>query len=114
MNSLTPLAALSILFCLTPTELEAANKPNILFICVDDLRPELSCYGKRHMHTPYIDKLASQGRVFSRHYVQVPTCGASRNALLTGRYPRSRSDYGNNAISAHSKNNRVFPTFPKT
>lgn len=64
-----------------------ARKPNILFIAVDDLRPELNCYGKTHIKSPHIDKLASSGVLFERAYCQVPTCGASRASLLTGIRP---------------------------
>jgi len=53
---------------------------------VDDLRPELKSFGVDYIHSPNIDKLAAQGRAFNRHYVQAPTCGASRYTLLTGRY----------------------------
>ena len=63
-----------------------ASAPNILLICVDDLRPELRCFGADYIQSPHIDTLASQGRVFRSHYVQAPTCGASRYTLLTGRY----------------------------
>ena len=63
-----------------------ASSPNVLLICVDDLRPELRCFGADYIQSPHIDTLASQGRVFRSHYVQAPTCGASRYALLTGRY----------------------------
>jgi iduronate 2-sulfatase len=64
----------------------AAERPNVLLLCIDDLRPELHCYGMDYIHSPSIDRLAASGRAFSRHYVQAPTCGASRFALLTGRY----------------------------
>ncbi len=63
-----------------------ASAPNVLLICVDDLRPELRCFGADYIQSPHIDMLASQGRVFRSHYVQAPTCGASRYTLLTGRY----------------------------
>ena len=63
-----------------------ADKPNILLICVDDLRPELKCYGVDYIQSPHIDSLAKSGRLFKRHYVQAPTCGASRYTLLTGSY----------------------------
>lgn len=76
----------------------AADKPNILFIAIDDLRPELGCYGAQHMHTPNLDKLAAQGRLFRNHFVQVPTCGASRFAMLTGNYPRQAAALSNNAF----------------
>ena len=76
----------------------AALQPNVLFIAVDDLRPELNCYGESHMVTPNIDALAKQGRLFRNHYVAVPTCGASRYALMTGRRPLSSTD-DNNAFN---------------
>ncbi len=68
-----------------PMLLPAAPR-NVLLICIDDLRPELGCYGVDYISSPNIDALAGRGRTFSRHYVQAPTCGASRYALLTGRY----------------------------
>ncbi len=72
------------------------EKPNILFICVDDLRRELGVYGSL-AKTPNMDKLASQGSVFFQHYVQVPTSGASRASMLTGHLPKAASDLSNEA-----------------
>ena len=46
----------------------------------------MNCFGKDYIHSPNIDRLAADGVAFHRHYVQAPTCGASRFALLTGRY----------------------------
>lgn len=69
-------------------------RPNVLLICVDDLRPELACYGVDYIHSPNIDSIAARGRLFRHHYVQAPTCGASRYTLLTGRYGGS----GNGAL----------------
>jgi arylsulfatase A-like enzyme len=66
----------------------AKKRPNVLFIAVDDLRPEIACYGRKHMKTPNIDRLAKQGVVFGRNYCQVPTCGASRASLLSGMRPK--------------------------
>lgn len=63
------------------------NRYNVLFIAVDDLRTELGCYGIDYAPSPNIDRLAQSGMVFNQHFVQVPTCGASRYALLTGRSP---------------------------
>ena len=74
------------LLFLCPLVSTAKEQPNVLLICVDDLRPELKCFGVDYIHSPNIDKLASQGRAFHRHYVQAPTCGASRYTLLTGTY----------------------------
>jgi arylsulfatase A-like enzyme len=74
------------------------GQPNILFIAVDDLRPELGCYGNPVIYSPNIDKLASEGAVFMNHYVQVPTCGASRFSLLTGLRPRNKTHLRNNVM----------------
>lgn len=66
---------------------EVETPYNILFIAVDDLRPELSIYGAQHIHSPFIDMLASESLVFNRAYCNIPVCGASRASLLTGKRP---------------------------
>ncbi len=63
------------------------RRPNILFIAVDDLRPQLNCYGHTQMISPNIDRIATEGFLFNRAYCQVPVCGASRASLLTGLRP---------------------------
>jgi len=91
-----------------PGEAGQLQRPNVLFIAIDDLRTELGCYGLPYVQSPSLDRLASQGVLFTNHFVQVPTCGASRYALLTGRSPRNsgvtRSNQafyrGNAALSA--------------
>jgi iduronate 2-sulfatase len=73
---------------------------NVLFIAIDDLRPELGCYGGKQVKTPCLDKLASTGVRFDRAYCQIAVCGASRASLMTGVLPtqkrftnyRSRAD----------------------
>ncbi len=69
----------------------ASDKPNILLIAVDDLRPELKCFGVDYIQSPHIDHLAAKGRAFLHHYVNAPTCGASRYTLLTGTYGSSNN-----------------------
>jgi len=54
---------------------------------VDDLRPELNCYGDSQIHSPNIDKLASEGTRFDRSYCNIPVCGATRASLMTGLRP---------------------------
>lgn len=73
--------------------------PNVLFIAVDDLRPELGCYGNELIKSPNLDKLSSEGRLFNNHFVQVPTCGASRYSMLTGKRPTKKIHIKNSAIS---------------
>jgi len=82
----------------------AAKPPNVLLLCVDDLRPELGAYGVDYIRSPNIDTLASEGRVFTRHYVQAPTCGASRYALLTGTYSEGGASRGNQALVQRAAN----------
>ncbi|MBL8212138.1 MAG: sulfatase, partial [Bryobacterales bacterium] len=60
---------------------------NILFIAVDDLRPELGCYGAKTVLTPNIDRIAKQGITFLRAYCQQAVCSPSRTSLLTGARP---------------------------
>ena len=67
---------------------QSPDKPmNVLFIAIDDLRPELNSYGAKHIVSPNIDRLASEGLLFERAYCQVPVCGASRASLLSGVRP---------------------------
>jgi arylsulfatase A-like enzyme len=88
------LLILVLFSCVLPIE----KQPNILFIAVDDLRPQLGIYGYEFMKTPNLDRLGQTGYVFNRHYAQAPTCGASRCALLSGLLPREPFQKGNNAI----------------
>lgn len=80
---------------------QQATPPNILFICVDDLRPELGCYGNYQIQSPSLDRLAREGVVFTNHFANVPTCGASRCTMLTGMLPRTTGQLGNQAIRDH-------------
>ena len=95
MNRITSLGLFLSLSAMTTAQ---EKKLNVLFICVDDLRPEVGCYeDKIHMKTPNLDRLAAQGMSFSNHYCAVPTSGASRYALLTGMYPKNRKALSNDA-----------------
>ena len=64
-------------------------KPNVLFLCVDDLRPELGCYGKASLKTPNIDKIATQGTVFENAFCQIAICMPSRVSVLSGYRPET-------------------------
>lgn len=92
------------LACKSEKQESSSPKPNILFIAVDDLRPELGVYGNDVVKTPNIDELANAGSYFTQHYVQVPTCGASRYSLMTGMRPRKRVHIGNNVFYKETAN----------
>ena len=77
--------------------LAAAKKRrmNVLFISIDDLRPQLGCYGQKQMITPNIDALAGRGLLFNRTYCQSAICGPSRASLLTGLRPDTSGIFRN-------------------
>ncbi len=68
---------------------DEGRRPNVLFIAVDDLRPELGCYGNPEIRTPSFDRLARQGIVFRRAFCQAAACAPSRASLMTGMRPDS-------------------------
>ncbi|MEM6380638.1 MAG: sulfatase-like hydrolase/transferase, partial [Bacteroidota bacterium] len=72
-------------FACTSEHVENPSNYNVLFIHVDDLRPELGCYGNSIIQTPNMDRLATSGYLFNNHYVQSAICGPSRSSLLTGK-----------------------------
>jgi len=65
----------------------AARRKNVLFLAVDDLRPELGCYGHPMVKSPNIDALAARGTLFERTYCQQAVCAPTRASLLTGKRP---------------------------
>ncbi|MBN8248959.1 MAG: sulfatase [Verrucomicrobia bacterium] len=70
-----------------------AERPNVLLLCVDDLKPLLGCYGDRTVRTPHMDRLAMRGLRFDRAYCNQAVCAPSRNALLTGIRPTTSGIY---------------------
>ena len=66
----------------------ASARLNVVFIAIDDLRPELGAYGGVAL-TPHMDAFAKSAVLMNRNYVQIGVCSPSRTSLLTGRYPDS-------------------------
>jgi len=62
------------------------KRPNILWMIVEDLSPDLGCYGNTIIKTPNIDKLANQGARFTNAFVTGPVCSSTRSAFMTGMY----------------------------
>ena len=79
-------SALSAFSCLSLAA-QRTEKPNVLLLIADDMRPEMGCYGVKEVKTPHIDRLARSGTVFLNAYCNVPVSGASRASMLTGVYP---------------------------
>jgi len=87
------LSILLVGICVVSCTNSAVKKPNILFIAVDDLRPQLNCYGDTNIISPNIDRLADEGVLFSSAYCQVPICMATRSSLMTGFRPDHNNLY---------------------
>ncbi len=90
----------AIIVCLTwaglPGQATAAApvvRPNVLLICVDDLKPLLGCYGVPTVKSPNIDRLAARGVLFQRAYCNQAVCAPSRNSLMTGLRPQTLGIY---------------------
>lgn len=103
---------LLLLLSFSPVVLNAENvsnsvKKNVIFIAVDDLRPELNCYGANHMFTPHIDEMAKQGIVFNRAYCNIPVSGASRASLMTGTRPTKNTFLNHKTVAEQQKPDKI-------
>lgn len=83
------LAWLVACLILTAPASQAADRPNFIFILIDDLGwGDFSCFGNPDAKTPHVDRLAAEGLRFTQFYVNAPICSPSRTALSTGQYPQ--------------------------
>ena len=87
MTHKNPSTLLALIFFILVTISPGADKPNVLLICIDDLKPLLGCYGEKAVKTPHIDRLASRSTIFESAYCNQAVCAPSRNALMTGLRP---------------------------
>jgi len=73
---------------------QLASRPNIVLIVADDLGySDLGCFGNQEVHTPHLDRMASEGVRFTDFVVSWPACTPSRSTILTGRYPQRNGLY---------------------
>ncbi|GMU20125.1 MAG: iduronate-2-sulfatase [Phycisphaerae bacterium] len=84
---------LAIRVGIAPAESAQHPKLNVLFLAVDDLRPQTGCYEDSMAKTPGIDRLAERGLIFNRAYCQQAVCSPSRTSLLTGLRPDTTGVY---------------------
>ena len=87
MKIILSVAVASVLMICATCFAESGRKLNVLFIAVDDLRPEMGCYGNSIVNTPNFDRLAARGILFDHAYCQQAVCSPSPSSLLTGRRP---------------------------
>jgi len=88
------LLAFTVLSCwlisrILPAGISAAEKPNIVWVIIEDMSPHFGCYGESTIATPHIDRLAAGGVKFTNAYVTAPVCSTCRSALITGMYQTS-------------------------
>jgi arylsulfatase A-like enzyme len=96
----------------SPAQVDANERPNILFIAIDDLNDWLGCYGGHPQAvTPNIDKLAASGMLFSNAHCAAPVCKASRTAVFSGRDPQQTGVFGNRDpdVRKHHPDTVFFP-----
>jgi len=73
-----------ILLCVCASQVTAAERPNVLWIYLEDVSGWFSCYGETLIETPHIDRLAELGTRFTRFYTPAGVCSPTRSAIITG------------------------------
>ncbi len=86
-------AGLALLAAALAQAAAPAARPNVLLICVDDLKPVLGAYGDPLARTPHLDRLAARALRLDRAYCNQAVCSPSRNTLMTGLRPQTLGIY---------------------
>jgi arylsulfatase A-like enzyme len=81
--------ALSLAVLFVGSNAALAARPNILWIFVDDMSANFSCFGEKTIETPHVDRMAREGTKFTHAFVTAPVCSPCRSALITGMYQTS-------------------------
>lgn len=80
---------ITVIFCVGISDLIGQDLPNILWISVEDISPDIGCYGDKNAHTPVLDNLAETGIRYSNAIANAPVCAPARSTIITGMYPTS-------------------------
>jgi N-sulfoglucosamine sulfohydrolase len=80
------LSGIGAIGALTAAQSSRADRPNILYVILEDTGPDFGCYGEPLVQTPHIDRFAREGTRFTHAFCTAPVCSASRSALMSGRY----------------------------
>lgn len=94
---------LCLMLWVLPLSAAADERPNILWIVVEDASPHIGCYGETTISTPAIDQLALDGIRFHQAFVTCPVCSPCRSALVTGMYQTSFGAHNHRSQSAKGK-----------
>jgi arylsulfatase A-like enzyme len=86
MSRLKQIVLLLFLLMSSPAFLLSAERPNIVWIVVDDMSSHFGYQGEKLVNTPHVDRLAKEGVTFNRAYATAPVCSAFRSAMITGMY----------------------------
>ena len=114
MNLAWVLLCQSFLWSLLFSDTSDKIKPLVVLITIDDLRPWTGTYGASHMITPALDSLCKDAWYFTNHYVAAPSCGPSRYAFLTGRYPTTWKDLDNNVFVHKIRQSETAQAIPES
>ncbi|MCK4746307.1 MAG: sulfatase-like hydrolase/transferase, partial [Bacteroidales bacterium] len=86
-----------------PAQKEKTARPNVLLILTDDQGSiDMNCYGSKDLHTPNMDRLATEGTRFTQFYAAASVCSPSRAALLTGKSNLRAGLWGNVPVPAYA------------
>lgn len=100
-----PIKALALI-CLCAVTLQAADRPNILWLSAEDISPHLGCYGDPHAITPKLDQLASEGVRYSHAFTTAGVCAPCRSGIITGMYQTTLG-------TQHMRSRAKLPAFIK-
>ena len=105
------LCLLPVLGSETAAVAQGAERPNVLWITIEDTSPLLGSYGDLYAHTPNLDRLASQGVRYLNAFSVAGVCAPSRSAIITGVYPTSLGTHNMRTTGRLPEEIRAFPEY---